>query len=281
MVKCELCPDKSNIRQNDATKCTSCNKYYHKSCSKRAKPRDDGSFAHCCPRTNRKSSVNKSSTSSINDSIIDDTASKLDPQSRNLWTLISRKFENLEDNLTDINNNLEDLTIRLDNFEDRLESLEKGTTSEDIYSEMHQRITREKNFVIFQLQDSPDAANTDLKFVVDSFNNSSLQLPFNVNTLRVTRRGRYTSGKNRILVVMMPSSTDVHWVYHNKAKIFDDSLSIRSDLTKKQLQYYKQVKEDLDKRIKSGESNLIIKHINGTPTIVTKFKSNHELQPKA
>jgi hypothetical protein len=48
---------------------------------------------------------------------------------------------------------------------------------------------------------------------------------------------------------------------------------IREDRTPRQMQYLKSLREELNQRINSGETNLTIKYINRVPQIITKQKN--------
>ena len=76
----------------------------------------------------------------------------------------------------------------------------------------------------------------------------------------------------------------VHWFFNNKKKIFDDAVRLSSDFTKSQRECYNIVNQERKERIKNDEKDLVIKTVNGFPTIVTikkgTEKSNTSYQSK-
>ena len=61
---------------------------------------------------------------------------------------------------------------------------------------------------------------------------------------------------------------DVSWIFKNKAQIFPDGVSIANDQTRKQRDYYKKLKVELDKLNQDGIIKYKIKFSNRVPEIV-------------
>ena len=68
----------------------------------------------------------------------------------------------------------------------------------------------------------------------------------------------------------MKDKEHVHWFFNNKQEIFEYDARLSSDLTKSQRECYNLLNVERKQRIANGEADLIIKIINGSPTIVKK-----------
>ncbi|CAH2108988.1 unnamed protein product [Euphydryas editha] len=80
----------------------------------------------------------------------------------------------------------------------------------------------------------------------------------------------------RPLKVILKSKSEALAVLRNKGKLSKPG-SIKADLTPLQREYLKYLREELDKRISSGEKDVTIKYIQGQPKIVkNKILSNSQ-----
>nr|CAH7726950.1 unnamed protein product [Callosobruchus chinensis]CAH7736616.1 unnamed protein product [Callosobruchus chinensis] len=93
-----------------------------------------------------------------------------------------------------------------------------------------------------------------------------------VNSIR--RIGRYDSNKTsgRLVKVTLASPEAVRELRRKtpslkKSDAFE-KISIFADKTPRQMEYYKEVKKQLEERKGNGETNIGIKYFNGTPRIV-------------
>lgn len=300
--KCKMCPRRTgNININDAKSCFKCNALYHSSCAKKTTVTAEGIFAYCCgdkaiTRSHKgeknvmKGRSNSTSTTRpikppapntqvdvpVSNIQKDMDLRGLDVSGLALWNLINPNLSNIKDTLDNINHNLKSTNIRIDKLEDRVCQLEgsSAVTSDLVIKEMKERQLKEKNIIILNLADSPTAKNTDLDAVKKIFTDSREQLPFSLDELRVQRLGKvFDPKKTRLLRVIFPSSIDVHWVFKNRKKFLNDTLIIKNDLTKNQLNHYYKVRDDLRSRVEGGEDDLSIRHRFGVPIIVKKNES--------
>ena len=171
--------------------------------------------------------------------------------------------------LHDIQLNIDNTKIRIDNLEDRIEKIETDLPINNVYNEIMERTIRRRNLLIFNLDDSQDAKNTDLNKVKSIITNSGLTPPLNLDDMQVLRLGKsYNSNKSRPLKIIMKNDDHVHWFFQNKSIIFGDTIKIKSDQTKNQMNELNNLRSLLKTRLQNGESNLTIKYIHGKPQIV-------------
>lgn len=289
MVKCVLCKNKGDIILADAVKCI-CGKYYHKGCIGRATPLPNGGYQQCCVRkpkpNNPTSSGNMSSNESTSsESNNDATLSLLDPSLQVLWQLLQPKFdhltskvESIESKMDNIIISIENNTARIDALEEKVEVIESKLSCDAMYNEIKDRLVREKNFIMYNAPDSIDANSTDKVFLQQLLANSNLQIPFDTENFKTVRLGKkYKEGEIRPVKISMDNAEYVHWFYHNKNRIFDDTINIKGDSTKAQQEQYKKLKAELVKRINEGETGLKIKNIKGIPTITQQVIASDQV----
>lgn len=148
---------------------------------------------------------------------------------------------------------------------------------EEVISEIENRNLRKSNLVIFGIQEDNSLTTEQRKeydetFVTKVFKHLLPESDFAIN--HNFRLGKFDSTKNtsRPTKVIFSNSTIPHLAIKNAFKLKDHTeyknLSISFDKTPKQQEQYKKLKEVLEARIKSGETNLKIKYIHGTPQIV-------------
>lgn len=274
-TECYACK-KKDINVDIAMKCNTCDKYYHKSCGQRVGLNNRNTENTCC-----KKQLDVNLDSDDTESKLQELSSGIDDNLKPLWTLIVdhviRKLDNLSVNVSSVNdrlNGMEDRIVKveekMDSFEDKFDSI-----NDNVYSEFKERVNREKNILIFNLDDSVNASNTDFETVKKIFTDSHLDLPFDLNNVRTYRLGKkYNKAKKRPLKVIFESADHVDWVFHNKSSIIDENeFYFKNDLTSSQLKHLKKVKEDLNKRLNDGEEDLFIAYSNRIPFIAKKKKT--------
>ena len=259
----------------NSTKCAGCGINYHNdNCLKLAKRRSNGIFNYCCKNSRNANTSNIDPTlkplwalieSKLNSSLdtIDGRFNELETKLENKIELLAKSTSILEDKCDLIDN-------RINSIEDNI-----GSLSQTTISEVKEMIQREKNIILFEFEDSINAAKEDLIKVKDIFTNSSVTVPFDINSIKTQRLGKkFIQGKHRLLRVMFRSSEHTSWVFHNKKKLFNGNIKVNGDLTKNQQAYYKSIKSELMSRINSGEENLYIAYRNRVPYIAKKFNTN-------
>lgn len=285
-IKCFSCPNKpGTIKIKDAKKCKGCGVYYHPSCAARAGVTAHGYYLPCCskrsgktsPRPNMsKQSDENSRTQSVNEDAL--VSTQLDPTQLALWELMKDKFDIICSKIDNANAKLEVVNRKVDSLETRTSVIEakQDVIKDEVLCEMNVRRIKERNVIIFNLQDTPSAGKNDLETVKNILMESGLQIPFSLDGIRVHRIGaKFTEGKIRPLRIILPSADNTSWFFGNKQNLAKGSLIIKSDLTSTQLSYLKKLQNELKSRMDNGEQNLTIKYIMGNPTIVQK-KNNEQ-----
>lgn len=137
-------------------------------------------------------------------------------------------------------------------------------SAEMIISEISERQKRERNIIVYKMEES----NDDVSKVTDIIK----RIAPNVETtnLKAFRLGRSQIKKLLPLKVQLSSREDVFSILKNKAKLRELNINviISTDQTKMQQDYYRKIKSELDGRKDNGEQNIYIKYVNGIPTIV-------------
>lgn len=286
-IKCFLCPSKNtSLNINKAVQCTKCKAYFHASCANRSGYDSNGVMAACCGNrilssTNHDQGISNAinRSSDLQETRNDDSDSNLDPADgadsldgdlKILWLSICKRFNSLDNK---IENNNQNIDKKIEELTSRIECMEKSsvTKTEDLLQEIKLRKMKEKNFVIYNIQDSRNPIAKDLQMVTALFENCDENPPFALNEIKLQRIGKkFQQGKNRPIRVILPSPECVHWVFSKKKTLGDGNINISSDQTKQQIDYYQTIKNDLQNRLAAGETNLTIKYLNGLPTIVSK-----------
>ena len=191
----------------------------------------------------------------------------LDQNTKILWMLISKQFDQLQERLENTN-------IKVDKLEEIIGLIEDvvNNKEETIFKESLERTERSKNFIIFNHPDSKCASSNDLSEIKSFFTNSKVaaELPFEVNNIKVLRLDKsYKGNSTRPLLVKLNDAKYVSCVFKNKSKIFPDKSLLAYDLTITQRNYFKEMRIKLKNRIESGEENLKIKFYHNVPHIVS------------
>lgn len=283
--KCYLCPAKSFMR-DEPTSCSKCPAKFHKSCAQRAKLQKDGSFLVCCG----KKVINSLEPVSSNEVGKNAEFKQFAP----LWDKLkpyldsfSESFARIDGEISNHSKMLEDVIERLDENEDKIESITdelqdlrdtvcSGPVKDQLLvKEIMEQRKRESNFIIFNYPDSKDAYKTDTKSIKEIISGYTKEkAPFNSNAIKTSRMGKYIKDKCRPLVVELKKKEHVHWFFVKKKELFKDDVRLSSDLTKSQRDCYQIINQERKDRIEKGELDLVIKFIDGFPTIVKKRNSN-------
>lgn len=151
--------------------------------------------------------------------------------------------------------------------------------NEQLISEMQERKKRENNIIIVGIceQTSAKAQERMLKDENDVVNIISAACQGIAKPIKVYRIGKYNPGKNRRIKICFDKPEPALTLLRNKIK-FPDNIKIYSDQTPAQQKYFQSVKDELTQRIKAGENDIIIKYINGVPTIVKSVSKNSNQQ---
>ena len=298
--KCYLCPAKSYMK-DEGVKCSKCTARYHKACAKRANKQSDGSYVSCCGKSSQSTSNNNLSPDVMNEGLNSDEFKQFAP----LWAVLkpyldsyTSSFQKIDSEINKHSKMFADMVDRIDENDERIDAItdelhqlrdqicnNDPLRDQRIIQEMVEQKKRESNFLLFNFQDSKEAYKSDTKSIKELLGKlKSNEIPFNKNNIKTKRMGKYADGNCRPLLVELSDKEHVHWFFNNKKKIFDDAVRLSSDFTKSQRECYNIVNQERKKRIKDGEKDLVIKTVNGFPTIVSikkgTEKSNASDQPK-
>lgn len=132
---------------------------------------------------------------------------------------------------------------------------------ESLLNEVEERKDRAKNIMLYNLPESP-TDNATVKEIISTVSDAD-------KIKKIFRVGKSSDKPRPIKVILTDSDTAVH-ILKNKNRINNPQIRLGSDLTIAQRDYLKHLREQLNKRIADGETNLIIKYVRGVPRIVVK-----------
>nr|CAH7735247.1 unnamed protein product [Callosobruchus chinensis] len=148
---------------------------------------------------------------------------------------------------------------------------------EEVVTEINERQKRKSNIIIFNLEEQAQskppaeraeldktAVNNILRFVVPNFN---------LRNMKPVRLGLFSTTKKKPVKLVLENSDQVRNMVINGKKLKDSNtyrnIIIAPDRTKRQLDYFKSVKQELLQRMNAGETNIRIKFFNDVPKIVS------------
>lgn len=143
------------------------------------------------------------------------------------------------------------------------------TAPEEIISEIIERQKRASNIIIANLNESShfsSDSDSDLSVVKTILRDINID----VDDIKVSRLGRSNQQRPRLLKVMLKNQADAITVLKSKMNVKMPNIKIFQDQTKKQIQYFKDIKNELQRLIDNGDNTKTIRYINNKPTIVRK-----------
>ena len=106
-------------------------------------------------------------------------------------------------------------------------------------------------------------------------------LEVRVAPVSVKRLGKYNpsaSISKRPIRIVFPTNVIIPKIFRNAKKLKSNEqlkdLAISSDKTPFQLKTHKKAKDELHERLRNGETNIVLKYINGLPKIVSTSTKN-------
>lgn len=152
-------------------------------------------------------------------------------------------------------------------------------TNEQIIREVQERKKRENNIIIMGIAEN-DSSNIQERHIQDE--NQVLQIISQIITnipkpAKIFRIGKYSPGKSRKIKVCFDKPDTALLLLKSREKL-PSNIKIFSDQTPAQLKYYLHIKEVLNHRIANGETDIKIKYVNGTPTIIKTLPKNSNQQ---
>ncbi|KAK7866688.1 hypothetical protein R5R35_003230 [Gryllus longicercus] len=163
---------------------------------------------------------------------------------------------------------------------------EKATFDmEAICAEVIDREKRSKNIIIYNVTENINMGSSqrlteDKQQVIQILNQIT---EINPNELIISRIGNVQKNKNetstsrnggppreRPIKVTFPNSEQALFILRNKKNKISNDIRIGSDKTRIQREYFKQLLTRLNAEEEKGNSNLIIKYIDGIPKLIDK-----------
>ena len=148
---------------------------------------------------------------------------------------------------------------------------------EEVVQEINDRRNRENNVMVFGVVETSAAAesggpNSDDAAVSDVVHKLIPSFEGEMRVVRVGRR-RSDDGKPRPVKVTFSSRSIVSELIR-KAKGLKDCpeyarVSVAYDRTPRQMQYFREVKDDMKRRMEAGEADLRIRYFNGIPRVIS------------
>lgn len=147
---------------------------------------------------------------------------------------------------------------------------------EEIVQEVVERQNRRNNIIIFGMEEQTNLTKED-RINAEKADVSRIftHLIPNIKTMSNVRRlGKYDAGRStpRPVKVTLASSEQVFALLKKSGSLKENDMYkhiyLATDQTPRQIQYYKKIKMELNRRIEDGEENIKIKHVNGVPKII-------------
>lgn len=153
---------------------------------------------------------------------------------------------------------------------------------EEIISEINDRQSRKHNLVIYGVPEQVHDLNKDQRLSAEKHNVKEIlryTSPSNAATLEegvieARRLGRFdpNSSRPRPIKCTLTNERLVHLAIQGAKNIKKSAqfmnISLSFDRTPKQIEFYQQIKSELDERKRNGENNIKIKYVNNMPRIV-------------
>nr|CAH7745818.1 unnamed protein product [Callosobruchus chinensis] len=147
---------------------------------------------------------------------------------------------------------------------------------EDVVSEVPERIKRKSNVILFNVKEpdqskpAVDRTNSDKSIIVDVLLKIDPEIP--VTNIKHVRLGLYSNNKIRPIKLILENDETARKVWMKSAKLKSHetlkNIKIFPDKTKRQIEYYKAMKQELANRHTAGDTNSRIKYINEVPRII-------------
>lgn len=281
------------VSNNDkGVQCDDCDRWFHSNClnmtsSEYNKLASNLSLKWQCNRVDCNGVVpaQLSSTSSVLDEIL----KKMDSlATKELLEPISSDLAALKSNFGELSKVIADFEPRLNKVEEDVKFLledagNKGNLKsvDDIYSEMVDRASRQSNIIIFNMPES-DNPQVSVKKAhdLDLINKTLHAAKLSSEKFTFYRLGKSTARRPRPIKLILSSPAEARDFFRNfstdNLHSLDTNLSditVSHDRTPKEKKYLEELRKTLENRTKSGENDLTIKYINGTPQIVKKQKN--------
>lgn len=207
------------------------------------------------------------------------------------FTNINTNLQSLESNFNSMQTSLNDLRKELSKLKsdkialetelallrDKFDKFENSPSTQsppysfDVYTKVRDRMSRDKNILVFNVPDSVDEdLNVSLNIGVDLF--KDLSLP-SIKIIRSKRLGKFST-KNRPILFELDSPSNVFEILKTKSKLrlIDRwrNVSISEDGTAWQRAHINNLRPELSEKRSQGENNWFIKYNRSIPYLAQK-----------
>lgn len=187
-------------------------------------------------------------------------------------------------NCREIHNQINDLKNLILSLQDDIKALRENNTNvtpsgefdfEEVIAELSERNNRKQNIILFGVQEQdqtkpPQSRIQGDKTVVTNICNI-IDSNVSIDNIKPIRLGRSIGNKPRPIKMSLHNESEV-MNFIRKAKNLKDSpyknVSVSFDRTRRQIDHYKKLKEELNHKNSENEEKFIIKYFNGVPKIV-------------
>lgn len=148
---------------------------------------------------------------------------------------------------------------------------------EEIVQEVSERQSRQRNLLIFGMKEQSSAISKDERISSEKMEVSKLisyvSLGADAQITNMHRLGKFDKDRSSPRPIKITlNSREIALELIRKSPSLKNStfkqISLSFDKTPKQLEYYKQLKLELEERKNNGETNVKIKYFNGVPKII-------------
>lgn len=191
------------------------------------------------------------------------------------------EMNELRNEVTEIKRNMNSSSTEVDSqltiLKDALATAsQQNINAEEIINEVSDRQRRRLNVVIFGVNEQPIEMGRDTRSQEDVSAVSAILTSIRSNSLinNIQRLGRYSNNatRPRPIKITLACESDVTYILKNAKSITSQerfkNIRLSPDRTPKQIEHYKKLKNELGARLNNGESDLVIKYVNGVQRIV-------------
>lgn len=196
--------------------------------------------------------------------------------------LTEKKIENIESEQKEIKTEMQTLknstqavdgkiaSLESDLLKLKMSSNETGVLYNDLLAELSEQNLRKKNILMAGIQEPQSTSpkerhDFDRQVVIKNLTQILENCPEPIKLMRV---GKYKQNENRPIKICFASEETVKSIMRKRNDMKLDTVKIFSDQTPYQKTQYKNLRDELNRRVANGEDNLRIKYIKGAPRIV-------------
>lgn len=183
--------------------------------------------------------------------------------------LLTNKFVQLEEQIKSLKEEIE--VIKQQNLQ-TVGATDISANMDSVIHEMQSRADRANNLVVYGV---PESNSRSLQQKINDDNAALLPLLNDIelaqdDIVKVLRVGKVSEGKTRPIKLITKNPRLVKNAVARRKWITNNDIKISFDKTKLQQDQFRATLADLRSREEKGESDLIIKFVNGVPTISKK-----------